>query len=207
MNDREGTTAGSPGIDAFRGASREVLSPHDGAVVGSAEHVDAAGMGMALDLVVARTRRSERPKPWERAAILRRTAERLRSDRDAFALRIAREGGKPLVDARVEVDRAAGGLDELAQLATSLAGDEIPMRAGPAADGRLAFTTLEPIGVSASISAFNHPLNLAVHQIGPAVAAGCTFLHKPAVETPLSAMALVAAGSSLTAASVALTSS
>jgi acyl-CoA reductase-like NAD-dependent aldehyde dehydrogenase len=188
MNDRE-ATLGIP----FRGAMREVRSPHDGSVVGTAEQVDAEGMRMALDAVVATARGKHVPPPWERAAILRRTAERVRGAREAFALRIAREGGKPLIDARIEIDRAAGGLEELAALATSVVGEEIPMKAGPQCEGRLAFTTLEPIGVSASISAFNHPLNLAVHQIGPAVAAGCPFLHKPAIETPLSAIALVAA--------------
>lgn len=179
------------GIPGFHGQVREVRSPHDGAVIGRAEQVTLEGLTRALDVASEAARKRSAPKPHERAAILRRTAERVRGARDELALRIAHEGGKPLVDARVEVDRAASGLDELAGLAVTVAGSEIPMRASAAAEGRLAFTTLEPIGVSASISAFNHPLNLAVHQIGPAVAAGCPFLFKPAPETPLSAIALV----------------
>jgi len=191
MNDRPVETLGIP---SYRGDAREVRSPHDGSLVGSAEQVTREGLQRALDIVSESGRRPPgMPKPYERAAILRRTAELLRASREDFARRIAREGGKPLVDARIEVDRAAGGLGELAGLATSMAGEEIPMGGSAAGDGRLAFTTLEPIGISASISAFNHPLNLAVHQIGPAIAAGCPFLHKPAVETPLSAIALVAA--------------
>src|SRR5438105_4076619 len=60
-----------------------------------------------------------------------------------------------------------------------------------AAANRAAFTRLEPIGVVAAISAFNHPLNLIVHQVGPAVAAGCPVVVKPAHETPLSCLAFV----------------
>src|SRR5262249_18305833 len=60
-----------------------------------------------------------------------------------------------------------------------------------ASTGRAAFTRLEPIGVVAAISAFNHPLNLIVHQVGPAVAAGCPVVVKPAPETPLSCLRLV----------------
>lgn len=175
--------------DATRGEPTEVRSPHDDAVVGRVHHADAAAMARAIDQ--ARAAIGAVPPPHRRAAILEEAARRVREDREDFALRIAREGGKPLVDARVEVDRAAGGLTLLAAEARGAAGEEIPMGGSAASEGRLAFTTLEPIGLSASISAFNHPLNLAVHQIGPAIAAGCPFVHKPAIETPLSALALL----------------
>ena len=56
----------------------------------------------------------------------------------------------------------------------------------PAAEGKIAFTTREPIGVVLAISAFNHPLNLIVHQVAPAVATGCPVIVKPADDTPLS---------------------
>ncbi len=168
---------------------RKVLSPHDGTVVGEVDHVDAAELEAAID--GARGAMGAVPVAHRRATILEEASRRVRADREAFALRIAREGGKPLVDARIEVDRAASGLAQLAGEAVRAAGEEVPMGGSAASEGRLAFTTLEPIGLSASISAFNHPLNLAVHQIGPAVAAGCPFVHKPAIETPLSALALL----------------
>lgn len=180
-----------PMSDATREEPREVRSPHDGAVVGRVHHADAAAMERAIEQ--ARAAAGSVPPAHRRAAILEEAARRIGEDREAFALRIAREGGKPLVDARVEVDRATGGLSLLAGEALRAAGEEVPMGGSAASEGRLAFTTLEPIGLSASISAFNHPLNLAVHQIGPAIAAGCPFIHKPAVETPLSAMALLSA--------------
>ena len=62
----------------------------------------------------------------------------------------------------------------------------------PASDGRWAFTIREPIGVVVAISAFNHPLNLIVHQVVPAIATGCPVLVKPATTTPLSCLAFVA---------------
>ncbi len=74
----------------------------------------------------------------------------------------------------------------------NLAGREIPMGLTPASEGRWAFTTKEPIGVVAAISAFNHPLNLIVHQVAPAVAVGCAVIVKPAAATPLSCIEFVA---------------
>ncbi len=62
----------------------------------------------------------------------------------------------------------------------------------PASDNRWAFTTKEPIGVVAAISAFNHPLNLIVHQVAPAIAVGCPVIVKPAIPTPLCCLELVA---------------
>jgi acyl-CoA reductase-like NAD-dependent aldehyde dehydrogenase len=70
-------------------------------------------------------------------------------------------------------------------------GRTVPMGINPASAGRLAFTDLEPIGVVVAVSAFNHPMNLIVHQLGPAVAAGCPVIVKPAGDTPLSCFRLV----------------
>jgi acyl-CoA reductase-like NAD-dependent aldehyde dehydrogenase len=74
----------------------------------------------------------------------------------------------------------------------NFAGREIPMGLTPASDGRWAFTTREPIGVVAAISAFNHPLNLIVHQVAPAIAVSCPVIVKPAAPTPLSCLELIA---------------
>ncbi len=126
-----------------------------------------------------------------RVQILRGASAKVRERSEELAFLIAREGGKPLTDARVEVTRAASGLEYLAGEVERLAGVEVPMGATQATEGRLAFTTLEPIGVVLAVSAFNHPLNLIVHQAGPAIAAGCPVLVKPALETPLSCRALL----------------
>jgi acyl-CoA reductase-like NAD-dependent aldehyde dehydrogenase len=131
-------------------------------------------------------------KPHERIAILRRLAALVEGRRDHLALQIAREGGKPLPDALVEVNRAVDGIMNAADELRNLAGREIPMGLTAASTGRWAFTTKEPIGVVAAISAFNHPLNLIVHQVVPAIAVGCPVIVKPASTTPLSCIDFVA---------------
>ena len=131
-------------------------------------------------------------KPHQRSAILQRTAGLLEGRQAHFAELIAQEGGKPLTDAAAEVLRAIDGLRNAADELRNFAGREIPMGLTRASEGRWAFTTKEPIGVVAAISAFNHPLNLIVHQVAPAIAVGCPVIVKPAAATPLSCLELIA---------------
>lgn len=131
-------------------------------------------------------------KPHERMAILRKLAGLLDGKREHFARQIAREGGKPLTDAIIETTRAIDGVHNSADELRNFAGREIPMGLSPAAAGRWAFTTKEPLGIVAAISAFNHPLNLIVHQVAPAIATGCPVIVKPASTTPLSCRDFVA---------------
>ena len=105
----------------------------------------------------------------------------MESKREHLGRQIAREGGKPLADALVETDRAIDGVRNAADELRVMAGREIPMGLTPASIDRRAFTIVEPIGVVAAISAFNHPLNLIVHQVAPAVATGCPVIVKPAI--------------------------
>lgn len=130
-------------------------------------------------------------KPHERAAILHRAMEIMVERKEHLAFQIADEGGKPLMDARVEVDRAINGMELCIHEMGSMKGTEIPMGLSPAGDGRIAWTTREPIGVVVAISAFNHPLNLIVHQVAPAVATGCPVIVKPSGDTPLSCFEFV----------------
>ena len=130
-------------------------------------------------------------KPHQRIDILRKLAVLMESTRAHLGRQIAREGGKPLSDALVETDRAIDGVRNAADELRVMAGREIPMGLTPATINRRAFTILEPIGVVAAISAFNHPLNLIVHQVVPAVATGCPVIVKPANPTPLSCLELV----------------
>jgi acyl-CoA reductase-like NAD-dependent aldehyde dehydrogenase len=131
-------------------------------------------------------------EPHERIAVLERLVPLLDAQRDRFAELIAREGGKPLSDAKVEAARAVDGVRNAIDELRNFAGQEIPMGLTAASARRWAFTTREPIGVVAAISAFNHPLNLIVHQAVPAIAAGCPVLIKPASTTPLSCLEFVA---------------
>ncbi|MGX0976261.1 acyl-CoA reductase-like NAD-dependent aldehyde dehydrogenase [Roseovarius sp. MBR-51] len=131
-------------------------------------------------------------KPHQRIAVLRKLAVLMDGRRDHLAMQIAREGGKPLPDAIVETNRAIDGVHNAADELRNLAGREIPMGLSAAAENRWAFTTKEPTGIVAAISAFNHPLNLIVHQVAPAIATGCPVIVKPASATPLSCLDFVA---------------
>ena len=127
----------------------------------------------------------------ERLEILNRTAELMSAKADDLALVAAREGGKPLQDSEIEVARAIDGIYLCIESMRSHAGEVIPIATTQATSGRLAFTQKEPIGVVVAVSAFNHPLNLIVHQVAPAIATGCPVIVKPADDTPLSCLNFV----------------
>ncbi len=129
--------------------------------------------------------------PDKRIGILDKTAEIMQSRFEELSIEAAREGGKPLTDSRVEVARAIDGIKNCVECIRTEAGREIPMSLNAASQNRLAFTRKEPIGVVVAVSAFNHPLNLIVHQVGPAVASGCPVIVKPAEDTPLSCFRFV----------------
>lgn len=127
----------------------------------------------------------------ERLHILGKTAALLETQRDSLAVLIATEGGKPLNDARVEVTRALDGFQIAMRDLQHLHGHAVPMGLTAASEGRATMSWRDPIGVELAISAFNHPLNLAVHQIIPAVAVGTPVLFKPSPKTPLSGLHLL----------------
>jgi len=130
-------------------------------------------------------------KPHQRVAVLQDLAKRLDVERERFTRLIAREGGKPYTDAAIEVARAIDGVRDGADELRNFGGREIPMGLTTATEDRWAFTIREPIGVVAAISAFNHPLNLIVHQVAPAIATGCPVIVKPANTTPLCCLEFV----------------
>src|SRR5262249_39839298 len=146
-------------------------------------------LSTAARLLADRSRWLEK---YQRIDILHKLSDLVAGRREQFGRLIAREGGKPLTDALVETDRAIDGIRNAADLLRVSAGVEIPMGMTRASVGRRAFTIHEPIGVVAAVSAFNHPLNLIVHQVAPAVATGCPVIVKPATATPLCCFDLVA---------------
>jgi acyl-CoA reductase-like NAD-dependent aldehyde dehydrogenase len=127
---------------------------------------------------------------FERADLLLKIAELLKRDRAEFAQLICSETGKPMREARVEADRCPQTVIAAAHEARELRGEVVPMDFAPGGQGRMAITVREPIGVIGSITPFNVPLNLALHKVAPAFAAGNAILHKPAERTPLSALRL-----------------
>jgi acyl-CoA reductase-like NAD-dependent aldehyde dehydrogenase len=171
---------------------REVRSPYDRQVIATVEQADGAAVEQAF-ATAARLfdDRDGWLPPARRIEILQAVATIMAERRDELALEAAREGGKPLMDSLVEADRAIEGVQLCVETLRTQGGIEIPMNLTAASAGRAAFTQLEPAGVVLAFSAFNHPLNLIVHQVGPAVAAGCPVIVKPAEVTPLSCMRFV----------------
>lgn len=133
---------------------------------------------------------AERLPKFRRIEILRALIPLMQAEADTLAQLIAQEGGKPLKDAKVEVARAINGVDLAIIALSNHAGVEVPMNLTKPDVARTAWTTKEPIGVVVAVSAFNHPLNLIVHQVIPAVAVGCPVIIKPAGPTPLSCLRL-----------------
>lgn len=165
----------------------EVFSPFDRARIGAVATADADGVEHALETAYALHRNRDAWLPLaERIRILERAQELMRPRAETFAVEAAIEGGKPLVDSRIEIARAIDSLRICVETLRTDAGEVIPMNIGTSSAGRMAFTQLEPIGVVVAVSAFNHPVNLVVHQVGPAIAAGCPVIIKPAKTTPLS---------------------
>ncbi len=128
---------------------------------------------------------------FKRIKILDKLANLMAKEQDDLAMLIANEGGKPLMDAKVEVARAIDGVKLAISEIRTMRGMQIPMDLTPAGAGKIAFTTPEPIGVVVAVSAFNHPLNLIVHQVVPGVAVGCPVIIKPADTTPLCCLRFV----------------
>ncbi len=170
----------------------EVTAPFDGTRIDTVETTGAAGVEEALATAhrIFRDRDSWLPTS-RRIEILRRVADSMREQRESLALLAAREGGKPLADSLVEVDRAVDGVHLCVDAMRANAGYTVPMGINAASQNRIARTVPEPIGPVVAFSAFNHPLNLIVHQVGPAIAAGCPVIVKPAEATPLSCFRFV----------------
>jgi len=129
----------------------------------------------------------------QRIAILEKVGALLAARKSELALQAAAEGGKPLIDSKIELDRAVVTLQSCVDYLRSAQADgrRIAMDINAASQQHIAFTVKEPLGVVLAFSAFNHPINLIAHQIGPAIAVGCPVIVKPAEKTPLSCFSLV----------------
>ncbi|MEM6830982.1 MAG: aldehyde dehydrogenase family protein [Bacteroidota bacterium] len=146
-----------------------------------------AMLSKAFDLF---SHRSNWLPKYKRIEILENIA-RLMSERSEEIIRTStQEGGKPWMDTKAEMDRAINGVKLAIENLGHHKGEEVPMGQTKASMNRMAFTFREPIGVVAAISAFNHPINLIVHQTIPAIAVGSPVIIKPAPTTPLTCMLL-----------------
>ncbi len=193
-------TTGIPGIDPnvvtsvpingdwITGSeSSEVHAPYDGRLLGSVPKLTAADVDRAV--AAAKQAMHDEPLPqWRRAEILDRAVIAMQAREEEFARCIALEAAKPIKTARAEAQRAISTLQFSASVARSLAGEVVPLDAAAAGVGKLGFTMRVPIGVIGAIAPFNFPLNLVAHKLGPAIAAGCPVVLKPAGQTPFSSI-------------------
>lgn len=173
-------------------ASRRFFSVEDPA---SGELVAQVAEGTPEDVDRAVRAAGEAFRVWRwtsvhaRAACLRRIADVLREQHEAFAQTLTREVGKPLRDARREVLGCADTLEYFAVEAIRLHGEVWP---SPSSTEERVLVVREPVGVVALIVPFNYPLTLLTVKLAPALAAGCTVIAKPAEETPITALMLAA---------------
>ena len=176
--------------ERFTGSeSSAVTSPYDGHEIGRVPVCGPDDVDRAVRSAKAALAAGPLPT-WQRAEVLDTAARLLTERRDEFATIIAEEAAKPMKTARVEAERAVGTMQFSAAEARTMAGDVVPLDAIPSGVGKVGFTMRVPIGVVGAISPFNFPLNLVVHKVAPAIAAGCPVVLKPAGQTPFSAIAL-----------------
>jgi succinate-semialdehyde dehydrogenase / glutarate-semialdehyde dehydrogenase len=152
--------------------------------------VDAPGAQAAVDAAATALPAWARRPARERSAILRRWFDLLILHREDLARLITRENGKPIREARGEVDYGAGFIEFYADEATRVLGEIIPAPVS----GRRLLAEREPVGVCAAITPWNFPLAMLTRKAGPALAAGCTMVAKPAELTPLTALAFAKLG-------------
>ena len=173
-------------IDADDRATFEVTNPADGSVLGTVPRLGADETRRAIDAAAAAMPTWRALTGKERAAILRRWHDLMIEHADDLALLMTLEQGKPITESRGEIVYAASFIEWFAEEAKRVYGDVIP---GHQPDKRI-IVLKEPVGVVAAITPWNFPAAMITRKAGPALAAGCTFVIKPASATPFSALAL-----------------
>ena len=170
----------------------QVYNPFNGKLVGEVPMHDGKQVKEVLDRGASVF--ADRSK-WltvpQRIQILESFQKLVDSNQGKLIQQALTEGGKPLVDTQIEVNRAINGIKVAIETIPHLVGREIQMRLNAASMNRMAYTYREPGGLVSAISAFNHPVNLIIHQVIPAIAVGCPVVVKPASKTPLSCLSLV----------------
>lgn len=177
---------GGAWIDADSAAMIDVTNPADGTVVASVPKMGSAETKRAIEAAETALPKWRVLSGKERAAILRKWFDLLIANQDDLAAIMTAEQGKPLAEAKGEITYAASYVEWFSEEAKRVYGDTIP---APTADKRIVVVK-QPIGVCAAITPWNFPAAMITRKAGPALAAGCTMVIKPASQTPLSALAL-----------------
>jgi succinate-semialdehyde dehydrogenase/glutarate-semialdehyde dehydrogenase len=171
---------------ADNGEKIRILNPANGALVGEVPVMRASETRRAIEAAAKAQPLWARKTAKERAVILRRFAELMIAHTDDLAVIMTAEQGKPLAEAKGEVAYAASFIEWFAEEGKRTYGDVIPTFR---ADSRL-LVLRQPVGVAAAITPWNFPAAMITRKLGPALASGCTFVSKPAPQTPFSALAL-----------------
>lgn len=174
----------------IKGNPLPVINPYDGSTVGNAFLADET----VYEMAVAKAKESQTKMAslysHEKYTALMHIAFRLREELETLSLILSREAAKPLKYARAEVQRSIQTFIVAAEESKRLPREYIALDWTPIGEKREGLIKYFPSGIVAGISPFNFPLNLAVHKIAPAIAAGCPIVLKPASSTPLSSLFL-----------------
>ncbi|GGY90237.1 NADP-dependent succinate-semialdehyde dehydrogenase [Pseudoduganella plicata] len=173
-------------LDADNGETHPVTNPATGEHLGTIPMMGAAETRRAIEAANAAWPAWRKKTAKERAAVLRKWYDLIMANADDLALLMTTEQGKPLAEAKGEVAFGASFIEWFAEEAKRVHGDTL---ASPWPDRRL-IVTKEPIGVCAAITPWNFPIAMITRKVGPALAAGCPMVLKPAEATPFSALAL-----------------
>ncbi len=166
------------------GKTVDVINPYDNSLLGRLPQASAENVDQAIATAHAHRALMAEMPAHERAAILEKTAALLERDKEKMIKSIVLESGKTRKWATVETVRGMENLKFAAEAAKSLHGETVPLDASRGSEGRLGFWMRVPVGVVAAIPPFNFPLNLVIHKVAPAIAAGNTIVLKPASNTP-----------------------
>ena len=172
------------------GTTLSVTNPADGALLGTVPRMGGGEVRRAIEAAEAALPGWKQRTAQERSAILRRWFELIMANQEDLATLMTAEQGKPLAESRGEIAYAASFIEWFAEEGKRVYGDTIP--SGVA--GQRIVVLKEPIGVVAAITPWNFPSAMITRKAGPALAAGCTMVLKPASATPFSALALAELG-------------
>jgi succinate-semialdehyde dehydrogenase / glutarate-semialdehyde dehydrogenase len=167
-------------------SSIDVTNPVDESVIGSIPKLGAAETRLAIEAAQRAQKEWAKKTAKERAAILRKWFNLMMENQEDLAQIMTAEQGKPLSESRGEIAYGASFIEFFAEEAKRIYGETIP---SPWPNGRM-IVIKQPVGVVAAITPWNFPNAMITRKAGPALAAGCAFVCKPATETPLSALAL-----------------
>ncbi|GAB2513912.1 aldehyde dehydrogenase family protein [Lysobacter humi (ex Lee et al. 2017)] len=178
------------GAPVLTGEWLEVHDKYDGRVIGRVARADSATVETAISAATAARGAMAALAPHARRAVLEHCVARFGDERESLAQLVCGEAGKPIRDARGEVDRLIDTFRIAAAETMRLDGEVLDLQVSAGAAGLHGQTRRVPIGVCSLITPFNFPLNLVAHKVAPAIAAGCPFLLKPSERTPLGALAI-----------------